>query len=226
MFVRRAAIGTGFDESLPVGEDVDLVWGLVGAGWSVRYAAQLSVLHERPSGVRDFVGRRRAYALSVGALARRHPAALPAVRLTMPQVLIWGSLAARRPALTTLAIVWAVGQTQRGLAPVARSPALAARLTLGSTVHSGLALGRAVRRAWSPLLLLASSRSRWARPILAAAIMSRLAEDALDARGLHISDAPLRLLDEMVGAWGTWEGCIRARTMRPLLPAIRRTRRR
>jgi mycofactocin system glycosyltransferase len=32
LFVRRAAIGAGFDESLPIGEDVDLVWRLDAAG--------------------------------------------------------------------------------------------------------------------------------------------------------------------------------------------------
>jgi hypothetical protein len=32
---------------------------------------------------------------------------------------------------------------------------------------------------------------------------------------------PMRRLDELIGALGTWEGCIRARMIRPLLPAVR-----
>jgi len=37
LVVRRSAMGAGFDESLRIGEDVDLVWRLSLAGWRVRY---------------------------------------------------------------------------------------------------------------------------------------------------------------------------------------------
>ena len=82
LFVRRAAIGAGFDESLPIGEDVDLVWRLDAAGWRVRYAPEVEVLHEHPVRLSEFVARRHLYASSVGLLARRHPDALRAVWLT------------------------------------------------------------------------------------------------------------------------------------------------
>jgi mycofactocin glycosyltransferase len=47
LVVRRAALEAldGFDESLPVGEDVDFVWRLVAAGWTVRYEPRATVRH-------------------------------------------------------------------------------------------------------------------------------------------------------------------------------------
>ena len=43
LLVRRAALGDGFDESLRNGEDVDLVWRLIEAGWRVRYEPAVQV---------------------------------------------------------------------------------------------------------------------------------------------------------------------------------------
>jgi len=45
LFVRRAAFGDGFDETLRVGEDVDFVWRLADQGWLVRYDADVVVRH-------------------------------------------------------------------------------------------------------------------------------------------------------------------------------------
>ena len=45
LLVRRHAFGDGFDETLLVGEDVDLVWRLHDQGWLVRYDADVVVSH-------------------------------------------------------------------------------------------------------------------------------------------------------------------------------------
>jgi mycofactocin system glycosyltransferase len=49
LLVRRAALGDGFDESMRVAEDVDLVWRLSAAGWRVRYEPRAVVEHEHPA---------------------------------------------------------------------------------------------------------------------------------------------------------------------------------
>src|SRR5690606_32229620 len=47
LLVRRAALpDPPFEPGLRVGEDVDLVWRLVDAGWSVRYLPAAEVHHE------------------------------------------------------------------------------------------------------------------------------------------------------------------------------------
>jgi len=76
--VRRTALVEvgGFDESLRYGEDVDLVWRLATAGWSVRYDPSAVAEHATSRGYRARVARRYDYGTSVGPLSRRHPAAL------------------------------------------------------------------------------------------------------------------------------------------------------
>ena len=67
LVVRRAALGEGFDESLRVGEDVDLVWRLDAAGWLVRYDAGVVVDPPRARHVAGVVApARRLRALGRG----------------------------------------------------------------------------------------------------------------------------------------------------------------
>src|SRR3954454_17772919 len=49
LLARRAALGDGFDPSMRVAEDVDLVWRLAAAGWRVRYEPGGTVAHDHPS---------------------------------------------------------------------------------------------------------------------------------------------------------------------------------
>jgi mycofactocin system glycosyltransferase len=88
---RRAALTAvgGFDDALRHGEDVDLCWRLVTAGWSVRYDPRVVATHLEPAGFRA-LARRFHYGTSAGPLARRHPGALrgPALRgITAPVTL-------------------------------------------------------------------------------------------------------------------------------------------
>ncbi len=227
LFVRRAAIGAGFDESLPIGEDVDLVWRLDAAGWRVRYAPEVEVLHQHRMRLAEFVARRRLYASSVGLLARRHPDALPAVWLTPRAALAWALALGGFGASSAAVAISTTAQTHRRLRALAPSShGLAAALTLRGLGHTGAGLGHAVRRAWSPLLLAIAHRCPQARAVLAAAFAAGLLEDALAAGNLRTSvgDAPLRIVDDLIAAAGTWEGCVRARTLRPLLPSFRAPR--
>ena len=106
LVVRRSAMGAGFDESLSIGEDVDLVWRLSLAGWRVRYEPAAHVWHDHRVRLRAFVARRRLYARSVGMLARRHPDALPATRVSAWMALPWAlALAGHRRAALGAATV-------------------------------------------------------------------------------------------------------------------------
>ena len=224
MFVRRSAIGLGFDEELPIGEDVDFVWRLHTSGGRVRYAPEVDVLHEHPARLRQLVARRYIYACSVGMLARRHPGALPAVWITPAAALAWALAIGGRRSSSAAVVIWSIARAERRLRDVTpASRRLAATLVLRGFGHTVAGLSRAVRRAWSPPLLVVAWRRPRVQGVLAAAFAVRILEDALatsDVRSI-LSDAPLRVLDEVVAAAGTWDGCIRSRTPRPLLPSFK-----
>lgn len=223
LVVRRAALPDGgFDAALRVGEDVDFVWRMVAAGWLVRYDPAATVRHDHRLSPGGFAARRRVYAMSIAPLARRHPQALPALRADPMTAAAIALLALRRPraALGLLAIGTVRLHRQlreRTAHPVRLSLLLAARGSAGSA-HG---MGHALRRAWSPLVLLLALRRPRALALLAGAELLRLLERDAPRRP---TDILLGAADDLIAAAGTWEGCLRHRTARPLLPAIRRIR--
>ncbi len=76
-----AVLPIGFDPDLRVGEDVDLVWRLVAAGWRVRYEPSVTVRHREPDSWGGLLARRFRYGTSAGPLARRHRGRLAPVEL-------------------------------------------------------------------------------------------------------------------------------------------------
>ena len=85
----------GFDERLRTGEDVDLVWRLVGAGHRVRYEPAVVVTHDPRATWRAWAAQRIGYGASAAPLARRHPGAVAPVRVSGWTVAVWGLLAGR-----------------------------------------------------------------------------------------------------------------------------------
>jgi mycofactocin glycosyltransferase len=99
---------------------------------------------------------------------------------------------------------------------------LAARLGGGGTVAAGRPLGSALSRTWWPIAIPAAiAFPRLRRPV-AALILAPPLLDWADRR------PPLdparyvaaRLLDDAAYSLGVWQGCLRHRTIRPLLPAL------
>jgi mycofactocin system glycosyltransferase len=223
---RREALGEGFDESLVIGEDVDLVWRMAAAGWRVVYEPGAQVRHDHRLRLRAFAARRRLYARSVAILARRHPEALPAARVSPWMAVPWAlALAGRRRAAIGAAAVDAVLLGRRLRAVPDGSYRLAGGMIARGLLHTGFGLAQAVRRAWAPPLAVLAWRRRGMRRLLLAAVAARIVEDALATRDPRAvaGDVPMRLLDEAIALAGTWEGCLRERTVRPLLLTWRMT---
>jgi len=63
----------GFEESMQVGEDVDLTWRLRDAGWTIAYLPAGNIRHEHRSTLRSFMSRRFDYGTSEGMLQKLHP---------------------------------------------------------------------------------------------------------------------------------------------------------
>jgi mycofactocin system glycosyltransferase len=78
LVLRRTSVEEvgGFDESMRYGEDVDLIWRLVAAGWSVRYDPSVVARHDEPASFATRLTRRYHYGSSIGPLSRRHGAAV------------------------------------------------------------------------------------------------------------------------------------------------------
>ena len=71
---RSAFLGVGgFDDSMHVGEDVDLTWRLRDEGWTIAYLPVGRVCHEHRSTISSFMSRRFDYGTSEGMLQILHP---------------------------------------------------------------------------------------------------------------------------------------------------------
>jgi mycofactocin system glycosyltransferase len=102
LIVRSAALpDEPFDPVLRYGEDVDLIWRLIDAGWRVRYDPSVIVEHEE----RDTIKRRFKYGTSAAPLKQRHPGKLKHVIVRPWPTATLALLVARQPRLAALVYV-------------------------------------------------------------------------------------------------------------------------
>lgn len=196
----------GFDPELRFGEDVDLVWRLVRAGWRCRYEPRAVVHHPpRPSWA-AWVRQRIGYGSSAAPLARRHPGMVAPLRMSGWSIATWLLVAARRPALGLGLAVGSAAALVPKLSDV--PPSVAFGLAANGNVRAGAQLADAVRRAWWPVLAVAALRSRTARRILVASALA--------------AGHPIRLADDIAYSIGVWKGVLAERTVAPLVPEIAR----
>ncbi|HLH68473.1 MAG TPA: mycofactocin biosynthesis glycosyltransferase MftF [Candidatus Dormibacteraeota bacterium] len=234
--VRRADFETvgGFDERLRHGEDVDLCWRLASRGRRIVYQPLAVVRHDHRGRLRDFVLTRARYAASEAALLRRHPGGHRWLSLSPgAAAAVVGMLAAllgrpRPAALGGLALAAETAVAVRQLEDLGISP----RRGLGA-LAAGQAAGlyhlcRQLCRYYGlPALSLAllAGRARRRRLLLglgAAALVPALA----DWYRLRPSLSPpafaaASLLDDLAYQSGLWLGCLRERTIAPLLTELR-----
>jgi mycofactocin system glycosyltransferase len=221
LLVRRAALGDGFTPQLRFGEDVDLVWRLVDAGWTVRYEPVAVVAHAEPRRWRALLRRRSQYGSAAGPLARRHPERLAPAHLHPGPVSVIGLACARRPGLAAAAGAVHVGFAARRLTRAGVPPRRAIDLALGGLADSGVALGRAATML-APALLAAGLWRRRTRPAATALLLAEplrswaRARPALDP----LRWSALAIADDVAYGAGVWAGALRSRTLRPLTPDV------
>lgn len=196
------AVG-GFDETLPVGEDVDLIWRLDHDRGTVRYEPRAQVAHHHRTRPIAWLRRRYDYGTSAGPLARRHPGMLAPVELPV-----------RRGA--------ALGEQLASIG----DPELAPRLAAQARRAWLRQLARTLVRPWWPttLLVLALVPSKVVRGALVGIVIGSAIQDWLDEAppmGLG-SFLVARLADDLAYGTGVWVGSVRARTTGPLRPVAPR----
>jgi mycofactocin system glycosyltransferase len=230
LLFRRDALEelAGFDEDLRLGEDVDLIWRTVAAGWTVRYEPSVVVHHRnRPNWAA--LGRRRfGYGTSAAALAARHPGDAVPLEIAPWSLAAWLALVVGgRRGVPTAASITArrVRRLNESLAGRAEaSIANSVHLVLRSHAASGRRAATAMRRTWLPLLLAATAWT-WGRRLAVAALV---VEPLVSwARG-RPSLGPVRwilatLFSDAAYCAGVWRGALAARSAAALRPRLNRT---
>jgi mycofactocin glycosyltransferase len=231
LLVRADAIPAGgFDASLRYGEDVDLIWRMIAAGWRVRYDSRAEVSHTEPDRWRELLARRLRYGSSAAPLARRHPGQVPPLILQAWPAAAAAALLAGRPAAALAA--YAAGTAQ--LSRLLREWGVPAEGVLGpmagSVRQTWLGIGR-----WSAQYALPAvaaglvcpggrgPRARLRRRLALASLV--LAPPAAEWLRSRPQLDPVRytlgyLADEAAYGAGVYRGALTERLAEPLLPRI------
>jgi mycofactocin system glycosyltransferase len=226
--LRRTALGDNpqaFDEQLRYGEDVDLVWRLVEAGWTVRYEPASAVGHAHRPTLRAAIKQRFGYGVSAAPLAKRHPAKLAPFAGNRWTIAAWALLATGHPVTAAATLTTAAARLTRTL-PVKRKIPLAARLVGLGSLTAGRSIGEALTRAYAPialpLLLLPGPGKRTRRRVAAAALLipSALEYERRKPEVGPLTWLALRAVDDLAYGAGVCTGCLRERSLAALRPRI------
>lgn len=226
LVVRRASIEGGFDESLAVGEDVDLVWRLAARGWQVRYEPSVVVTHAARTTWRAWLTQRFAYGLSAAPLESRHGDAAAPLRAD-PRVLgTLGLVLAGRPRAALALLSWSAASLARQLEGVAvrgGSDAAARQLAARGTALAAPGLARSAFRSYGPVLVAAAAvASPLRRPVVALAATStavRWWRAGRPSQGAAF--CALSVVDDLAYGAGVLTGAVRARRAGALVPRLR-----
>jgi mycofactocin system glycosyltransferase len=219
---REAAGGELFDPQLRGGEDVDLVWRLVDAGWDVRYEPESVVRHDGPGRVGPWLARRAFYGTTAGPLSARHPSALSPLHTSAWTAGVWALLLARKPFLAAGLLATSIAVLAHRLSGLVDEPAkTATQIAGGGTVKSALPALGGLARAWSPGLVLCLCWRR-TRRAAAVALLAPGIGDWTSERGEldPVRYTALHAADDVAYGTGVWLGCLRVRTLAPLVPRI------
>lgn len=231
LVVRRAAlldprIGGAFDERMRAGEDVDLVWRLLGAGWRVRYEPAAEVRHDHRTRLVPWLLRKAFYGTSAAPLAARHPSAVaPMVLTPTTAVVSLAVLAQRRWSLPIVvgAAVHATWSASRRLDASERPIATAGILALEGVVAACWQTASALtRHHWPIALAWAACSRRGRRALVVAAVAESLANQVKVRPRLDPARYALaHRLDDLAYGAGVWWGALRQGSPRALLPVLR-----
>jgi len=251
---RLLAVG-GFDGTMRVGEDVDLVWRLAAAGQRVRYDPAREARHDARPTLRAWIGRKFVYGTGGAALAERHPDNIVTAILSPSMGIAALALLARRP----WSVPVAIAGTARGVHVLLRALApgtdrtrpnrpgthrpdtdrpgidrpgidrrgVAVRLSLRGLGWALRQESALVLRHWWPAVFGAAVVSRSARRVILSAIAVDLIAGAHEAGCQRpVTTFAGRRLDDFAYGAGLWWGALRSGSLDCLKLRIARERRR
>jgi mycofactocin glycosyltransferase len=223
LVVRRAVLAElgGFSEKLRFGEDLDLVYRMAAAGLMVRYEPAAVAEHQPRTRPGPWLAQRFSYGSTDAPLLRRHPASMAPVTASPWSAAAWALAAGRRfgPAAAVAAGSAALTFVQAREVTGGRT---ALRLGARGHLRAGHDLASALLRPWWPVTAAAAAVSPAVRRGVAAVALACYASEWRERRpelGLA-AWCGLRLLDDVSYGTGIWAGCVRHRTVRPLVPDL------
>jgi hypothetical protein len=233
---RNTLVPLVFDESLRVGEDVDLVWRLSDAGWMVRYEPTSIVTHEIRPKLFDWARRHFDYGSSAAPLDVRHPRRLAPARWSVWNLAVGLLLLTRWPTRGLAAAAGfgvaglSTGLLARKLRASSVSPAVAPLVVSRGMLVETAAAGHLLRREWWPLgwlALAAAPRSRLSR-FATAAMLIPLAREWFTRRPRldPVRYVALRLSEDAAYGSGVIASAIADKRPGVLLPLVRMSGRR
>lgn len=212
----------GFTHELRFGEDVDLIWRLIAAGWTCRYHPDVVVHHPPRSSWAGWCRQRIGYGSSAAALGIRHGDKVAPARFHPVSSTAWALAVTGHLALAVASAAGSAAVLSRRVGPGLPRD-VAARIALGGIWSSGLGFARAVRRVWWPLLLPLSLLSSRARKILLVSLL---------AAGPPRVTTAITICDDLCYSVGVWIGIGRGirhhrerRALWALLPSATWTKR-
>jgi mycofactocin system glycosyltransferase len=223
LVVRASSLVGGFDEDLRIGEDVDWVWRLSDAGWRIRYEPSVTVFHREPDSWSALLARRFRYGTAAAPLARRHPGRLAPLELRPWPTAAVGAVLARQPALAVAVLAGSTVHLARGLRARHVPVWWSLRWTLQGAGWTAVGLGRAATMVGGPLMAMAAWRSR-RRALVGVTLMALppLVEWVQRKPRLDpVQWSVASVVDDMAYGAGVWSGCLRWRSLGPLLPTVR-----
>lgn len=220
LLVRRAAMGSGFEEALRHGEDVDLVWRLHDAGWLVRYDASTSVTHATRPTVAQWWSQRHEYGRSAASLAELHPGRLAPLRADAWTIAAWAALLARQPRVAAGVIAAARRILEQRLpANLADRTTVANLIAVRNMGGAGGPLARNVVRTYGPALLVGTLHKA-TRPVSLIVFGAGTLWRWHDRDVRSLADVPWAILDDLAYATGLWRGALERRAPAVVLPKI------
>ena len=233
--VRAGVVGTGFDESMRFGEDVDLAWRLNDGGWRVRYDATIEARHQGLTRLDPWLIRKVGYGSSAAPLAKRHGAKVAPAGMSLGGAAIASALLLqRRWSLPAAGLVSAImaARTAKALSNSDHPLRLSVELTglgVASTAHQVSDL--MLRHWWPGSVVAAVVSSRARRTLIGAMVVHGVLDHRRSGSELSVPcHAVARTLDNIAYGTGVWMGAARGRSVEALLPqsvtAVRKATRR
>jgi mycofactocin system glycosyltransferase len=221
MLLRTGILDAPFDETLLVGEDVDLVWRLEEAGWNLLYRPEYLVTHRTRATWSAWLTQRYCYARAAADLSERHGEQAAPVRGSALTIGAWVLLFS---GYTTPAISLFSLSKRRLDASLIRfdNDALSAIIFAKAALRPGPRLARQLLRTYGPALLGACLFSKRIRRLTFTAVLLggidrwwRSERDLDPLRFIAVST-----LEDLAYATGLSAGAMRRRSPKALLPHL------
>jgi len=223
MVLVRQSLAARFDEALHVGEDVDFIWSLVEAGWTVRYVPAVEAHHPTRPTFAAWLAQRLTYGRSAGPLAIRHPRSLTPIATSGWTALFWAGILAGTPAIAISALGVATGLLRRRVNDKANSPLkLASSTVVNGSLAAGPALLRQVFRTYGvPLSVAALGIRRLRRPLVLLVLVAALPRWWKNRHHLDPgSTIALQVVEDLAYGAGVLASSLDARTRGAVRPSF------